>query len=87
MRPRCDCDAWGYMCDQGRRCPRRAQPEQPDCHGPCQRGQCPTPDACERPDAPGRSDALMIAGTAILAFAAVACAYLLAMVAANLWRS
>lgn len=24
--PLCDCNAWGYMCDQGRRCPRRPTP-------------------------------------------------------------
>lgn len=24
--PQCDCHAWGYMCDQGRRCPRRPTP-------------------------------------------------------------
>lgn len=52
MRSHCDCDAWGYMCDQGRRCPRRAQPEDANCHGPCRQGTlpCPTPEACERPD-------------------------------------
>ena len=22
----CDCHAWGYMCDQGRRCPHRPAP-------------------------------------------------------------
>lgn len=24
--PQCDCHAWGYMCDQGRRCPHRPAP-------------------------------------------------------------
>ena len=24
--PMCDCQAWGFMCDQGRRCPRRPAP-------------------------------------------------------------
>lgn len=50
MQPRCDCDAWGYMCKKGKRCPHRAQPDDADCHGPCQTGPCPTPHACERPD-------------------------------------
>jgi hypothetical protein len=27
LPPLCDCDAWGYMCDQGRRCPHRAPAE------------------------------------------------------------
>ena len=26
------------------------RPDCEPCHGPCQRGPCPTPDACVRPD-------------------------------------
>jgi hypothetical protein len=25
--PQCDCDAWGFLCDQGRRCPHRGAAE------------------------------------------------------------
>ena len=73
--PLCDCDAWGYMCDQGRRCP----------HGPAPAEAATDIGAgidIDPADAVGR---LMAAVARALAYALIAC--LLALVTATVVTS
>ena len=59
----------------------------PGCRGDCNQGReaCPCPEECAPDRLFTRSGCLFILATAVLAWCAVAGAYLLAMAAARLW--